>query len=106
MGTAEPIFALLALCARAQSHPAQAALIHEHAHALQQWDGLPALAEAHGLVPLVYTHLQAAGVVLPHQIKQQLLGYYMQHAHAARVRTQVLADILMCFRQPALMCWC
>ena len=98
MGVVEPFFPLLAVCARAQAHPAQTALLRERIQALQHWDGLPALAEAHGLVPLVYTHLQAAGVAMPPAIKQQLLGYSMQHAHATRVRTQVLSDILMCYR--------
>src|SRR5262245_38151271 len=98
MGAVEPFFPLLAVCARAQAHPAQAALLREQAQALQQWDALPAQAEAHGLVPLVYTHLQAAGIAVPPAIKQQLLGYYMQHAHATRVRTQVLSDILTCYQ--------
>ena len=98
MGAVEPFFPLLALCARAQGHPVQAALLRKHAQALQQWDDLPAQAEAHGLVPLLFTHLEAAGVAMPPAIKQQLLGYYMQHAHATRVRTQVLADILTCYQ--------
>lgn len=93
----KPFFPLLALCARAPSHPAQQALLRERAEALTAWDGLPAQAEAHGLVPLLYSHLQQAGVVVPPAIKAELLGYYMQHAHAARVRTQVLADILRRF---------
>jgi hypothetical protein len=42
-------------------------------------------AEAHGLVPLVYAHLQAAGVVIPPAIKAHLLGYSMQHSYATRV---------------------
>jgi len=98
MGVVEPIFPLLALCARAQGHPVQAALLREHAQALQQWDDLPAQAEAHGLVPLLLTHLQLAGVPLPPATKQQLLGYFMQHAHAAQVRARVLAEILTCYQ--------
>jgi REP element-mobilizing transposase RayT len=98
MGAVEPFFPLLAVCARAQTHPAQATLLRKHAQALQQWDGLPDRAEAHGLVPLLYNHLQAAGIAIPPTIKQQLQGYYMQHAHATRVRTQVLSDILTCFQ--------
>jgi hypothetical protein len=70
------------------------ALLREHAQALTAWEGLPAQAEAHGLVPLLYTHLQATGVTAPPTIKAEILGYYMQHAHAAQVRAQVLADIL------------
>jgi hypothetical protein len=98
MGAVEPFFPLLALCARSRAHLAQAALLRQHAQTLQQWDGLPAQAEAHGLVPLLYTHLQAAGIAIPPAIKQQLLGYYMQHAHATSVRTQVLTDILTCYQ--------
>lgn len=92
------MFPLLALAARAHSHPRQAALLRERVEALMEWDGLPAQAEAHGLVPLLYSHLQVAGVAIPPAIKAELLGYYMQHAHAARVRAQVLTDTLRCYR--------
>jgi hypothetical protein len=50
MSAVEPFFPLLAVCARAQPHPAQVALLREHTQAPQQWDALPAQAEAHGLV--------------------------------------------------------
>jgi hypothetical protein len=98
MGAVEPFFPLPAVCARACAHPAQTALLCKRIQALQQWDALPAQAEAHGLVPLLYGHLQAAGIAIPPAIKQELLGYYMQHAHATSVRTQVLTDILTCFQ--------
>jgi hypothetical protein len=94
----KPLFTLLALCARATGHDEQQAQLREVAGALNDWGGLAAQAEAHGLVPLLLTHLQAAGVAIPLDVKQQLLGYYMQHAHAARVREQALSDILACFR--------
>jgi hypothetical protein len=42
MGAVEPIFALLALCARAQAHPVQAAPLREQGTAFQEWDALPA----------------------------------------------------------------
>jgi hypothetical protein len=90
----EPLFALLALCAQAHAHPSQVTQLRQHAATLKDWNDLPALAEAHGLVPLLLTHLQAAGVPIPGAIKQQLVGYYMQHAHAARVRERLLVDIL------------
>jgi hypothetical protein len=85
---------LLALCARWPGHPEQYAQLRQHAQAVSDWDAIPVDAEAHGLVPLLYTHLQAAGIALPPHVKQQLQGYYIQHAHATRVRAQVLADIL------------
>jgi hypothetical protein len=59
----------------------------------------PPKSEAHGLVPLLYSHLQTAGIAIPPAIKAEILGYYMQHAHATRVRTQVLTDILTCFQK-------
>jgi hypothetical protein len=68
------------------------------AAALSDWGGLAALAEAHGLAPLLLTYLQAAGVAIPLGAKQQLLGFYMQHAHAARARELALSGILTCFR--------
>jgi Uncharacterised nucleotidyltransferase len=98
MSQAEPLFLLLALCARAQGHPTQQAQLRGMASTQSDWDALPALAEAHGLVPLLVTHLQAAGVAIPPHIRQQLLGYYMQHAHATRVRDQALAHILGCYQ--------
>src|SRR5690242_9675100 len=92
------VAALLALCARARSHPTQMRRLAHLARSLHDWDGLPVQAEAHGLVPLLYTHLHAAGIELPPAIKQPILGYYMQHAHAARVREQALVDILTAYR--------
>ncbi|HMA36110.1 MAG TPA: nucleotidyltransferase family protein, partial [Chloroflexia bacterium] len=85
---------LLALCARATGHPIQYARLADVAGQVTSWEGLPAQAEAHGLAPLLYTHLQAAAIPLPAAIQQELQGYYLQHAHAARVRTAVLGEIL------------
>jgi hypothetical protein len=95
---ADQLDSFLALCARWPSHPGQYTQLRRHAHAVMDWDAIPMRAEAHGLVPLVYTHLQASGVALAPHVKQQIQGYYMQHAHATRVRAQVLADILERFR--------
>lgn len=93
-----PFDALLALCARAQGHPAQHEQLARLAHALPSWEGLAERAEAHGLIPLLSTHLHAAGVAIPGGVRQQLQGYYMQHAHAARLREQVLAQLLRLYR--------
>ena len=98
MPPAEQFDPLLALCARWPGHPGQYAQLRRHAQAGPDWDAVPIYAEAHGLVPLLYAHLQAAGVTLPPHAKQQLQGYYVQHAHATRVRAQVLADILERFK--------
>jgi hypothetical protein len=86
-GTRSTAFLLLALCARAQGHPRRCSV-----------GTICQRAEAHGLVPLLWTHLHAAGLTLPSSTKQQLQAYYMQHAHATRVRAQVLSEILARFQ--------
>src|SRR5262245_21488251 len=93
-----PLDAILGLCARAQGHPAQHKWLAEVARALPSWEGLAELAEAHGLIPLLSTHLQAAEVAMPGDVRQQVQGYYLQHAHAARLRQGVLAEILALYR--------
>jgi hypothetical protein len=91
---ADRVYTLLALCARASGHPTQYKRLAHLAGQLASWEGVAERAESHGMAPLLYTHVHAAGVAFPPSVKQQLLAYYMQHAHAARVRAQVLADIL------------
>lgn len=93
----EAVTALLGLCARAHPHPTQLALVRETASGLEDWSAFPEQAEAHGLVPLALHHLSAAGVSPPEPVRQQLIAYYVQHAHAARVREQVIADIVRCY---------
>ncbi|MFL5805033.1 MAG: nucleotidyltransferase family protein [Roseiflexaceae bacterium] len=93
-----PIDTLLALCARAQGHPAQHDSLARLARQLPSWAGIAARAEAHGLIPLLSSHLHAAGIALPGAIKQQVQGYYLQHAHATRAREQVLAELLTLYQ--------
>lgn len=94
----ENAYPLLALCAQAQGHPTQYQQFKQQAITLTIWDTLPAQAEAHGLTPLLYTHLQAVDVSLPATIKQQLQARTMQHSHANRVRAKALAEILTAFQ--------
>lgn len=61
----DDIYPLVALCARAQGHPTQSQHLREQAARLTDWNTLPTQAEAHGLTPLLYTHLQSAGVAVP-----------------------------------------
>jgi putative nucleotidyltransferase-like protein len=93
-----PIATLLALCARAHGHPAHEQRLAQLVRQLPTWEGVAGAAEAHGLAPLLYTHLQAAGAALPIAVKQELQGYYLQHAHANRVRGQVLGELLAAYR--------
>lgn len=63
------------------------------------WRRLPEEAEAHGLGPLLYRHLQAAPVQFPPATKEALQGLYLRHRHANQVRLNVLAELLATFEQ-------
>jgi len=98
MTQSENIYSLLALCARGQGHPTQYQNLRKQAANLTDWNTLPTQAESHGLTPLVYAHLQAAGVSVPAVVQQQLQTRAMQHAHANRVRAKTLAQVLEAFQ--------
>jgi hypothetical protein len=98
MTQSENTYLLLALCARAQGHPIQYQCLQQQGLTLSTWDNLPSHAEAHGLTPLLYTHLQAADAPVPTSIKKQLQARTMQHSHANRVRIRALAEILDAFQ--------
>jgi len=98
MTQSENTYPLLALCARAQGHPTQYQHLRQQAAKFADWSALPALAENHGLTPLLYTHLQAAGVSVPAAVQQQLQARAVQHRHANRVRAKTLAEVLGAFQ--------
>ena len=91
-------YRLLALCARAECNATHYEQLARRATQLTGWEGVPAQAEAHGMAPLLYTHLRAAGVQLPLTIKRKLQGLYLRHRHANRVRTRVLRDVLAAYK--------
>jgi len=90
------VYRLLALCARAECTTVHLQQLTQEAAklGLEEWAGLPAGAEAHGMAPLLYTHLKSAGVELPLAVRRQLQGLYARHRDANRVRTRVLRDIV------------
>ncbi len=61
---------------------------------MTDWAAVPALAEAHGIAPLVYRHLVDAGASLSLPVKRELQGLVVRHRLANQVRTRVLIDIL------------
>jgi hypothetical protein len=91
-------YALLAHCARLSCAPSDADQLARLTAEFTAWDSLPGEAEAHGLGPLLYTYLLAAGVVLPRHTKRALQALTLRHRHANQVRAQVLVEILMAFQ--------
>jgi hypothetical protein len=61
------------------------------------WDGLPDLAEAHGLAPLLYRQLNEAAVALPRSVRQRLFGLSALHREANAIRFNELAAILAAY---------
>lgn len=88
------VHALLSLCARprlpAELHPELA----RRAALISDWDDALPTAEHHGIAPLLYYHLRAAGVAVPLTTAQQLQGLYVRHRRANRIRLTALREIL------------
>ncbi|MFZ4849254.1 MAG: nucleotidyltransferase domain-containing protein [Caldilinea sp.] len=96
---AAPIHAatLVALCARAVLTPQTAVQLKQAVARFEDWAALPALAERHGLGPLVYTHLRAVGAEIPAPTELTLKGLCLRHQRAAQIYDQVLGEILQTF---------
>jgi hypothetical protein len=90
------VYRLLALCARVELGAAHCHRLAQEAARLtaQEWESVPTQAEAHGMAPLLYVHLKAAGVQLPRDVKRTLQGLVLRHREINRVRMHVLRDIL------------
>jgi hypothetical protein len=89
---------LLALCARVELDPSTLTLLAQEANSLADWSEVLTLAGHHGLGPLLYAHLKAAGVSPPLPVRQTLQGLYLRHRHANQVRERVLAEILKAYQ--------
>lgn len=93
------LYAFLIHAARVKENPAQLLRLQEAASKISDWGELARLAELHSIAPLVYKHIQAAQIPIPDAVLQILKGRHLQHAHANRVRTQALVEILDAFQK-------
>ncbi len=92
------MYTFLTHCARITHNSTNYRQLEQAAGAFTKWQEIPTQAETHGLAPLLYTHLQAAGVSLPPAIKRELQGLYLRHKHANQVRGEVLTEILTAYQ--------
>lgn len=89
----DDVFRVLSLCA---APPDSAAVAQPFASALARvlsFDALAMAAEQHGLEPLVLAHVERTGMAIPAAVRDRLRARRTQHAHAAAVRTRVVADV-------------
>lgn len=74
--------------------PQAAALLRQAVARFADWAALPALAEEHGLGPLLYSHLRPVDAPLPEPVELELKGLCLRHQRAAQIYDQVLGEIL------------
>lgn len=91
MPQTDSIYQLLALCARAEGHPAFYEQLAGQLRAFAAWDELPAQAELHGMGPLLWHHISKSGIVIPDETRRILQGLYLRH----RLHNQNTASVLI-----------
>jgi hypothetical protein len=87
------IYRLLALCARVEGHPIFYEQLACQMEEFDDWDELPAQAEIHGMAPLLWHHIQQAGLSIPLETERVLHGLYLRQRVLNQVHTQVLLEI-------------
>jgi hypothetical protein len=92
--TLESTYRLLALCARAEGHPAFYRELKKQARAFKAWDDLPAQAEAQGMSGLVWHHLQAAKIKIPGKTQQVFKGLSLRERVYQRIHAQALVELI------------
>ncbi len=93
MPSIDPTYRLLALCARAEGHPIFYEQLKNQLRDFTAWRELPAQAEQHGMASLLWHHIQRAGINIPPETKQALIGLYLRHRIFNQAHTQVLLEI-------------
>ncbi len=92
------MWTLLAQCARPHLTPQSLGELRQRAASISDWDRALALAEYHGLGPLLYRHLKHQRAGLPTEVSRQLQGVYLRHRRGNEVRLGVLSRILEAFQ--------
>jgi len=63
------------------------------------WHELPARAEAHGMAPLLWHHVQKSGISIPAGTQRILKGLYLRHRSLSQAHTRVLIEIISLLNQ-------
>lgn len=86
--------AFLRACAYAELDADGPARIRAAALRVTDWHALPALADQHGLAPLVWHHAKACGLDSPTDVWRQLAALAAQRRQQSRVQAEVLSEIV------------
>src|SRR6188768_1347784 len=98
----EGVFGVLSLCAQRPGSEAVAQRLPSALAAVPSFGELVTAAEQHGLEPLVLAHIEQCGLAIPASLHARLRARRTQHAHAAAVRTRVVADVHAAMAQAGL----
>jgi hypothetical protein len=85
-------YRLLALCARAEGHPAFHQQLRAKVAAFTGWDELPSQAETHGMSGLLLHHVQSAAVEIPRRTLATLTGLQLRQRALSAIHTKVLLE--------------
>lgn len=86
----DQIYRLLALCARAEGHPALYDALQTRLEAFTAWEHLPDEAERHGMSALLWHHLRQSGLIIPSEAEHILAVLYLRQRALNRLHTQAL----------------
>ena len=71
---------------------------------IEDWPGLFAASEHHGLSPLFYHHLNESGISIPAHASLTLKALVVRHRRAHEIRTEVITEFLARFNQDGIEC--
>jgi hypothetical protein len=90
---------LLLCCARARPSAGARRQIAACCRGPVDWDGLLALAEAHGVWPLLLPSLRAAGAAVPPHVQERLSRQFVEHTALSLAWAAQLAEVLALLRE-------
>ncbi len=93
------VFRFLSLCAAPPGSSAVEERLPSALAIVPSFDELALAAEQHGLEPLVLAHIERTGLAIPATVRDRLRARLTVHAHAASVRTRVVADVGLAMAQ-------
>lgn len=96
---ADPILHLFSLCTHLEQSPSLRQEIKTSAAQISDWTIISALAEKHGMAPLLKLNLGLAEVNIPSSVQRDFLALTLRHRLINHVRSSALSDLVRSFQQ-------
>lgn len=95
---ADPILNLFSLCTNLENCSLLSRQIVDAAGCVENWNGIPAMAEKHGMAPLLKLNLSRYGVTIPIHVRRDLGALGLRHQLINQVRMRMLSEIIPIFQ--------